>query len=193
MANQPYTLIVNSSGVSERKLGTCGSEAEHCPGTPLAPTLKLVSNTVADGVRTVVVTRPAAGASQDYYSFGEPTFNYISAQGHSQVFAQHWVHDSLTVSLMEPTGATCVCTTGTTGQLCGPNGTSCGKFEKGCAPHSPTLGNKGEASGDLLFQRNPTCNSAQYSGGLSCCHHKRIMLDADQDWDQATHNGTLLR
>jgi hypothetical protein len=193
MANSPYTLIVNSSGVNERKLGTCGSEAEHCPGTPLATSIKVMSNTVVDGVRTVVVTRPAAGATKDHYSFGEPTINYISAQGWDQIFAQHKVHDSVTVSLMEPTGATCVCTTGTTGQLCATNGTNCGKFQKRCAAHSPTLGNKGEASGDLLAQRNPTCNSAQYSGGLSCCHHKRIMLDADQDWDQATHNGTLLR
>ena len=37
------------------------------------------------------------------------------------------------------------------------------------------------ASGDLLAQRNPTCNSGQYSGGLTCCKHKRIMLDADQE------------
>jgi hypothetical protein len=35
-------------------------------------------------------------------------------------------------------------------------------------------------SGDLLFQRNPTCNSGQYVGGLTCCKHKRVMLDADQ-------------
>ena len=33
---------------------------------------------------------------------------------------------------------------------------------------------------DLLAQRNPTCNSRQYAGGLRCCGHKRIMLDADQ-------------
>ena len=36
-------------------------------------------------------------------------------------------------------------------------------------------------AGDLKAQRNPTCNSRQYAGGLSCCHHKRIMLDADQE------------
>ena len=193
MANQPYTLTVNDTGVTERKIGTCGSEAEHCPGTVLATSIKLVSNTVNNGVRTVVMTRSATGASKDHYTFGEATFNYISAVGSSQVFAQHWAHDSLTISLMEPTGATCVCTTGKTGQLCGFNGTSCGKFAKNCAGHSATLGSKGEPSGDLLFQHNPTCNSAQYAGGLSCCHHKRIMLDEDQDWDQATHNGTLLR
>jgi len=30
MEDQPYAWIVNSSGVSERKLGTCGTEASHC-------------------------------------------------------------------------------------------------------------------------------------------------------------------
>jgi hypothetical protein len=32
----------------------------------------------------------------------------------------------------------------------------------------------------LLQQNNPTCNSKQYVGGLSCCHHMRVMLDEDQ-------------
>ena len=54
-------------------------------------------------------------------------------------------------------------------------GTSCGHFTKNCV-HSDGKG----MGGDLFDQHNPTCNSAQYSGGLSCCHHERIMLDADQ-------------
>lgn len=32
----------------------------------------------------------------------------------------------------------------------------------------------------MLQQNNPTCNSKQYVGGLSCCHHMRVMLDEDQ-------------
>ena len=35
MADMPYTIIVNSTGVIEQKIGTCGSEADHCPGTLL--------------------------------------------------------------------------------------------------------------------------------------------------------------
>jgi hypothetical protein len=70
MANSPYTLVVNASGVTEHKIGTCGSEAEHCPGSELAASIKLVSNTVVDGVRTAVVTRATKGASKDHYSFG---------------------------------------------------------------------------------------------------------------------------
>ena len=41
----------------------------------------------------------------------------------AQTFAQHKVHDQLTVSFMEPAGATCVCTTGLTGELCGLSST----------------------------------------------------------------------
>ena len=69
---------------------------------------------------------------------------------------------------------------GESGLLCDTNFTGCNKFTKSCVGRSPTLGNKGEASGDLLADRNPTCDSGQYVGGLSCCSHKRIMLDVDQ-------------
>jgi hypothetical protein len=64
MSDQPYTLIVNASGVMEQHLGTCGSEADHCPGNTLVPTVTTVSNTVVGGVRTVVVTRPFAGKTK---------------------------------------------------------------------------------------------------------------------------------
>jgi hypothetical protein len=43
MSDSPYTFIVNSTGVNERKIGTCGSEAEHCPGDPLQRSIKVVS------------------------------------------------------------------------------------------------------------------------------------------------------
>lgn len=46
---------------------------------------------------------------------------------------------------------------------------------------NPELNYTGAEAGDLFSQNNPTCNSAHYVGGLSCCHHKRIMLDADQE------------
>lgn len=49
MHDQPYTLVVNDQGVMERKLGTCGTEADHCGGTLLSPSVKLVSNSVTAG------------------------------------------------------------------------------------------------------------------------------------------------
>lgn len=64
MGDSPYTLIVNESGVMEQHLGTCGSEAEHCPGNTLKSMAQVLSNTVVGGVRTVVITRPLAGRTK---------------------------------------------------------------------------------------------------------------------------------
>jgi len=183
MADAPYTIIVNDTGVQERKIGTCGTEAEHCPGTALASSVTVVSKTVSGGVRTVVLKRPFKGATNDHYSFAPDavaTLNYISAVGSSQTFAYHKIHDALTLSFTPPVGPTCVCDVGSTGKLCNTGGQGCRSFRKNCVPHSPTLGAKGEQSGDLVSQDNPTCNSRQYAGGLTCCSHKRIMLDEDQ-------------
>ena len=48
MADAPYTLIANASGVFEQKIGTCGSEAEHWRATA-QQSPHVVSNTVVDG------------------------------------------------------------------------------------------------------------------------------------------------
>lgn len=32
MNDEPYTLLVNGSGVIEQKIGTCTDEGRHCPG-----------------------------------------------------------------------------------------------------------------------------------------------------------------
>jgi hypothetical protein len=183
MSDAPYTLVANSSGVTERKIGTCGTEAEHCPGDLLAPSVTVLSNSVQAGVRTLVLSRAFAGATKEHYTFDPAavaTLSFISAVGSSQALAYHAKHDSATLSFAPPDGPTCVCNTGSSGELCSTGGTGCKSFTKNCAAHSPTLGAKGETSGDLLAQRNPTCNSRQYSGGLTCCGHKRILLDADQ-------------
>jgi len=45
------------------------SLANHAAGTNLTQTVKVVSNTVANGKRTVVMTRAMTGASSQYYSF----------------------------------------------------------------------------------------------------------------------------
>ena len=85
MANSPYTIVANASGAFEQQIGTCGSEAEHCIGDTLESSLTLVANTVEDGVRTVVATRPFKGKSAKHYTFDPQTLatlNFITAVGY---------------------------------------------------------------------------------------------------------------
>jgi hypothetical protein len=174
--NHPYTLIVNGSGVIEQMIGTCGTEAQHCPGSQLASSITVVSNTVASGVRTVVMTRAFQGKTANHYTFDpmtQDTIPVITAVGSGPAFDYHKAHDATEISVIAGSGATCICDTGAAGQMCEPGGVNCAQFTKNCVA---------EPGGDLLAQRNPTCNSRQYVGGLThCCTHQRILLDADQD------------
>jgi len=184
MSDSPYTLVVNQTAVWEQKIGTCGSEAEHCPGDTLKSSIKVMSNAVVDGIRTVTVTRPLAGLTPQHYTFSlaTPTINFISAVGWDGEFGMHKNHtNGNTMSLTNAVGSpSTVCDTGAKGELCDSTG-HCGSFTKRCndQPHG------------LLEQRNPTCNSRQYVGGLSCCHHGRIMLDLDQQ--KVSQSQSLLR
>jgi len=182
MSDSPYTLVVNASGVIEQKLGTCGSEAEHCPGDQLASMVKVISNTVVSNVRTVVMTRAFQGITSKHFSFGPHTLAIplITAVGSSPVFAYHKSHAGTQIALTSAGSSTCVCDTGISGKLCETGGKNCNQFVKNCVKSNP-LNYTGAQAGDLFAQHNPTCNSAHYVGGLSCCHHKRIMLDADQE------------
>jgi len=187
MSDAPYTIIANSTNVWEQQIGTCGSEAEHCPGAVLKPSITLVSKSTVDGVRTVVVTRALVGISKQHYTFNsatQATIPFISAVGWSDTFEQHKVHAPAVVSLTNPAGqgATCLCDKGALAQLCEFDGSGCGAFVKNCVA---------EPNGDLLSQQNPTCNSNQYVGGLRCCHHNRIMLDQEQQNVSLAHD--LLR
>lgn len=184
MQDAPYTIVCNSSGAFEQQIGTCGSEAEHCAGHRLADqSLTLVSNTVVDGVRTVVVTRKFRGASVHHYTFDPTqlaTLNFITAVGRTQTFAYHRAHHAAMLTMLAPTGQpTCLCDRGVVGQLCEHGGGKCTHFTKNC--WAQWDGKASDGGADLLAQRNPTCNSEQYSGGLSCCGHRRVLLDHDQD------------
>jgi len=176
MADSPYTFIVTPTNVTERKIGTCGSEAEHCPGDELAPSVTVISNEVTNGVRTVVVTRPFKGLTPKHFTFRPETvstLNFITAVGSSPAFAYHKAHDAGMVTFTAVGDPTCLCDKGAQGKLCDTNGTSCGAFTKSCLTH--------EQGGDLFAQKNPTCDSLHYAGGLRCCSHKRILLDEDQE------------
>lgn len=64
-----YAIVSNSTGVivEERKL------AHDAAGTVLTPSTTLVSNTTANEITTVVVSRPLAGPTADYYNFSNIT------------------------------------------------------------------------------------------------------------------------
>lgn len=58
MADLPYAIIVDGTGaVTERKL------VSHGPGSLLSPTVTVASNSVANGIRTVVLSRPVVVAT----------------------------------------------------------------------------------------------------------------------------------
>ena len=65
MADRPYAIVVDGSGkVTEHMLG------DHVAGTVLQASVKIVSNTVESGIRTVVLTRELAIEGLD--QVGEP-------------------------------------------------------------------------------------------------------------------------
>ena len=71
--------------MEERKLG------DHDPGTLLATSVKVTSNSVADGVRTVVMTRQFEGKTPDHFTFSSttPTIPVLAASGTAATYAYH--------------------------------------------------------------------------------------------------------
>jgi hypothetical protein len=125
--------------VAEQKIGTCGDEAQHCAGTPLASTVKVpggppplclekpgrpnemrlfvcsrlratakvLSNTIVNGKRTVVMTRGMAGATKDHYTFSpaeQSTIQLLTAVGSSFVFGYHAGHIGTTLTVTSRDG-----------------------------------------------------------------------------------------
>ena len=184
MKQQPWALIVEggTGAVSERKL------ADQSPGTLLPKSVTVHSNTVVDGLRTVVLSRPLHGAT---FSFNatSASLDYITAIGSGPKLAYHKnkMPGRITfLPLTEAGGGACICAgrpapfgspiggkflyTPTTQK--GEQGSGEVAFENWCAPEPRT---------DLLAQRNPTCDVRAYTGGQTACHHLWSLLDADQE------------
>jgi len=163
MADKPYVIVVDGNGaVSERKIG------DHVPGTLLSPTqVTVVSSTVSNGMRSVVLSRAFEGITQDHFTFGptKTSIPFINAIGRTPNFAHHQSKGSGTLTFIALNEASCVCDDGIFGTI---NGIA---FHRLCAP---------EPTSDLVTQKNPTCWIQTYVGGLHCCHHEYILLDADQ-------------
>jgi hypothetical protein len=186
MPDFPWALVVEGSGdVTEHILG------DHAAGSILAPSIAVLSSSVADGVRTAVVTRPLKGMTASYFSFDtsapDATIRFISALGSGPAFAYHKTHSSSVISLLplDAAAGACVCPqprpfgegTGTltyinTGQK-GDVGQGTSGFDKRgmCKPWPAS---------DMLDQQNPTCDVRTYAGGQSSCLHMWSLLDANQ-------------
>jgi len=192
MADKPWTIVADGNGgVSEVQLGN------HVAGAPLSASVQIRSNTVAGGVRTVVVSRRLAGASASHYTFrvasADATVPILTAVGSAAAYAYHKDKSLASLTLLPVGGAAvggaaaaCVCPQApaqfgeATGQLVyhrdtnqsADVGTGAVGFGRGkCAPYPAT---------DLLNQRNPTCDIRYYKGGQWACHHMWSLLDADQ-------------
>jgi hypothetical protein len=166
MGDTPYTIVVDGNGnVEERKL------ADHAAGVILPPSVSILSNSVSSaGLRTVVISRPLRGASPEYYTFNPSSSGvpYIAAVGTGTDFAYHKARGGSTIFLVEVGAPMCICNEGETGSIDGVT------FSTRRCLQSPPYS-------DLAHQKNPTCRLETYTGGLSCCKHKSILLDKDQE------------
>ena len=190
-----YAVVALGDGsVQERKLG------HHTAGTPLARSVTVVSNTVKDGVRTVVVSRPLQGASNNHFTFpkGADSLGLISAVGTSAQFGYHKSHASQKMYFVDVGAPTCVCdempplgsteSQGMIGTVAFT--TNCGPLPLGQMLSDPHWNNASTAYTDNKGI-NPTCQIGAYRGGLHCCAGGTIITDgADARADLVAQNDT---
>lgn len=176
MADLPYAIIVDGKGsVSERKL------ASHAPGTQLASSITVVSSSVVDHVRTVVLTRAVAGATSNHYTI--PTaageINMITAIGNSVELAYHAQRTGSKIVLLPSSETSCMCTPTSTGYFTYMNQSTSQFDGYFCAdePRSDML-RHGDGTGRNVS--NAACHTMTYNGGLRCCAHHNFLTDLEQ-------------
>jgi len=134
----------------------------------------------------VVLSLPSKGP---YFTF-DPTQSdlpLITAVGSGPSFAYHKEKSPIRMTLLPEGEQACVCA-----EKPAPFGTGAAK---GVFQYEPTQ-QRGEAGsgsvsfwntcapeprGDLLVQKNPTCDVRTYTGGQIACHHMWSLLDAEQE------------
>jgi len=166
MADAPWTVIVDGAGrVTERKLGN------HEPGAQLPLSVHVLSNTVTAGVRTVVLTRSLQGAHFSF-SLNQTTLNFIAAVGNTVQLAIHKAAAEATLTLLAVGAPNCVCAKDP--PAFGQGG---GKF---VYEDGSSVAFKNLCKGQVLTQRNPTCDLRTYTGGIQTCLDGWRLLDKDQ-------------
>jgi hypothetical protein len=181
MEDAPYALVVDGHGaVSERQLATHMGAAASPAGTLLAPSVTVLSSSVAAGKRTLVLSRAARGASAQHASFSvrNLTIPFVNALGVGADLAFHSNKTASTLELWPAAPApVCVCEVPAApfGSAVGnikytPTGEQFG-FIRGCSP---------EPRESILASRNPTCDVRAYVGGLQVCKHMWSLVDEAQ-------------
>lgn len=178
MKDQPYAIIVDGTlgNVSERKL------ADHGPGSLLNASLEVVSNTVSDGVRTVVVSRHVKGDTKDHYSFQTTPGDLalISAVGNTADLSYHKSRTGGTITLLPTRDQACVCPALETHYLTYMDEVTLQFGEYNCEdrPRSDMA-----RYGELVGRQGPNmaCHVDTYHGGLQCCRHSWLLTDRNQD------------
>jgi hypothetical protein len=172
MADEPYALIIDGKGkVTERKLGS------HAPGTLLKTQVSVEANTVANGIRTVVLVRPVLGME---YLREPGNLNVITAIGNTVDLAYHKARTGAMISLLPKTSQACICEPSVAAFLT-YMGSEKNSFGYDCkAEPRSDMREKGDGT-----QRdgipNAACDVKTYHGGLQCCKHKFLLTDKDQE------------
>ena len=166
MADAPWTVIVDGAGgVTERKLGG------HVPGALLPRSVHILSNTVTAGIRTITLTRRLHG---DHFSFSlkQTTIPFIAAVGSGPQLAIHKAEAAATLTLLATDAPNCVCAKDPP-----PFGQGGGHF---LYEDGSRVAFKNLCVGQVLSQRNPTCDLRTYTGGIQTCLDGWRLLDKDQ-------------
>lgn len=168
MGDAPWTVVVDGAGeVTEWKLGN------HFAGTQLLRSVRVLSNTITAGSRTVVLTRGLQGPHFEFnFSFSQTTIPFIAAVGSGPQFAIHKVEAELELTMLAADAPNCVCAKDP--PAFGKGGGSF-VYEDGSRVAFKNL-----CVGEVLSQRNPTCDLRTYTGGIQTCLDGWRLLDKDQ-------------
>lgn len=87
MAGSPYAIVIDGQGKAAEYTLTDQGSANKL----IAPSVTVVSSTVANGSRTVVLARPLAGITPQHYSFNSRklSLDFIAALGSTPTFGYH--------------------------------------------------------------------------------------------------------
>jgi len=177
MKDEPYAIIVDGNGsVTERKL------ANHGPGSLLKSSVTVVSSSVHDNIRTLVLHRRVNGSTADHFTL--PTkpgdLNIIAAYGDSVQLSYHKARTGGKITLLPTRISACVCEPTNTPYITYMDSTT-QQFGTYDCVDEPRSDMKSHGDGTGREVPNQACFMETYHGGLQCCKHSWFLTDRDQD------------